>query len=223
MLVIYSFVIYLSSDVTNQWYWDYSISSQCSIQFQSRQEVSHRWFSPLDADIQILDLATTRLAWSLMRDEKENSFSDFRVCGTLISVVWLLLWMRQTNGRLDTESEDQSEAGRDRAHWQPPRVTVSHSVNLRVLGPVSGTLRTRTDEAGLIVPVICQKVGGNVFMVVSNFYLFAKYFLETHIFVSISFQTRGFHLFYNIMRPGARRHSIAVGLSSSSGSGPGGW
>ena len=160
--------------------------------------------------------------WTI-QDEQENSFSDFRVCGTLISVVWLLLWMRQTNGMLDTESEDQSEAGRDRAHWQPPRVTVSHSVNLRVLGPVSGTLRTRTDEAGIIVPVICQKVGDMYSWWFLIFIYLQKFFLETHIFVSISFQTRGFHLFYNIMRPGARRHSIAVGLSSSSGSGPGGW
>ena len=31
------------------------------------------------------------------------------------------------------------------------------SVNLRVLGPVSGRQRARTDETVLIVPVICQK------------------------------------------------------------------
>ena len=125
MLVIYSFVIYLSSDVTNQWYWDYSISPQYSIPIKTR---SLSWLIfTFWCGHTYINLAPTRLAWSLMRDEKVNSFSDFRVCRTLISVVWLPLWMILTNGRLDTGSEDQSEAGRGRGPWQPPRVTVSQS------------------------------------------------------------------------------------------------
>ena len=220
MLVIYSFIIYISSDVTNQWYWDYSISPRLNIPSQSRQEVSHGWVSLFDADIHILNLATTRLAWSLMRDEQENSFSDFRVCGTLISVVWLLLWMRQTNWRLDTGSEDQLEAGRDGGPWQPPRVTVSQS-------PCPGSSLWHTPDQNRWGRANCSchlpKSGG--IFISWGFLIFncqPNIFWNTY-FLSFTFQTRGFHLFYNIMRPGARRHSIAVGLSSSSGSGPGGW
>ena len=106
------------------------------------------------------------------------------------------------------------------------------SVNLRVLGPVSGRLRTRTDEAALIVPVICQKgenswlfsfltflssVDEKFISMLENIILYI-FSMNEHLFFRPP-PFRQERIIFSIMRPGARRHSIAVGFSSSSGSG----
>ena len=139
------------------------------------------------------------------------------------------LRMKLTNERSDRGLDDQSGAREDGGPWQPRRVTVSQS-------PCTGsslwqtTGQDRWDRANCS----CHLPKEGKFMVVSCFcgedfmldnVIFQIFSTNEYFILLLSFVRRlsDTTIFFSMMRPGARRHSIAVGFSSSSGSGIGNW
>ena len=154
------------------------------------------------------------------------SLWDLDFCGLALRCGWNWPMRGRTGDQRTNQRPGETEA--------PDSLLGLLSVNLRVLGPVSGRHRTRTDEAALIVPVICQK-GENSWLFsfltfLSSGDVKVHFYARKHNSLTMNeylfFRPPPFRqerIIFSIMRPGARRHSIAVGFSSSSGSGFGNW
>ena len=139
--------------------------------------------------------------------------------------------MKLANERSDRGPEDQSEARRDGGPWQPPRVTVSQSPC-----PGSSLWQTPDQDRWGRANCSCHLPKRGKFMVVFLFNISFFWRWKVHFYARkhnsltmneyLFFRPPPFRqerIIFSIMRPGARRHSIAVGFSSSSGSGFGNW
>ena len=144
------------------------------------------------------------------------SLWDLDFCGLAPRCGWAWPIRGRTGDQRTNQRPGETEA--------PDSLLGLLSVNLRVLGPVSARLRTRTDEAALIVPVICQKgenswlfsfltflssVDEKFISMLENIILY-KYFRWMNIFSSAAFQTRENYLFYNEAGSQATLHRCRI-------------